>query len=52
MRSKIYHNAANNPSQWYLFKRISDRELHCLTKEQLLMQYGFNVDKFFDSDYF
>ena len=52
MRSKIYHNATNNPSQWYLFKRISDRELHCLTKEQLLMQYGFNVDKFFDSDYF
>lgn len=52
MRSKIYHNATNNPSQWYLFKRISDQELHCLTKEQLLMQYGFNVDKFFDSDYF
>lgn len=52
IRSKFYHNATNNPSQWYIFKQISPKELHCLTKEQLLMQYGFNIDKFFDSDYF
>ena len=52
MRSKIYHNAPNNPSQWYLFKKISNKEMHVMDKSSVKVQYGFDVDKFFDSDLF
>ena len=52
LRSKIYHNAINNPSQWYVFKKISNKEMHCLDAKSLKIQYGFDLTKFFDSDLF
>lgn len=52
LRSKIYRDATLNPSRWFIFKKISNTEYDCLDKELLLLQYGFDVDKFFKSDYF
>lgn len=52
LRSKIYRQATRNPSQWYIFKKISFNRTDVLTKQQLLINYGFDIDKFFDSDVF
>lgn len=52
LRSKIYRQASTNPSQWFIFKKISGKEMHCLSKDDLRNQYGFDIKKFFDSDYF
>ena len=52
IRSKIYRQQQTNPSQWFIFKIISDKEIHCMTKKDLLAQYGFDIEKFFQSDYF
>lgn len=51
LRSKIYH-LSRNSSQWYIFKKISPTRADVLTKEQLFANYGFDLDKFFDSDLF
>lgn len=51
LRSKMYRQNSN-PSQWFIFKKISDNEMHALSKAQLLAQYGFDVDQFFKSDLF
>lgn len=37
---------------WRVVKQISARELHVLDKKSVLAQYGFDVDKFFQSDLF
>ena len=47
IRSKIYRQQQTNPSQWFIFKIISDKEIHCMTKKDLLAQYGFDIEKFF-----
>lgn len=52
IRSKIYHQQHTNPSQWFIFKVISDKEIHCLSKKDLLDSYGFDIEKFYKSDYF
>lgn len=52
LRSKIYRQASANPSQWFIFKKISGKELHCMDKQSMLTQYGFDVDLFFKSDLF
>ena len=52
LRSKIYRQASANPSQWFIFKKISRKELHCMDKQSVLAQYGFDVDLFFKSDLF
>lgn len=52
LRSKIYRQADANPSQWFILKKISGKEIHCMDKSSILMQYNFDVDKFFESDYF
>lgn len=52
LRSKIYRQATTNPSQWFIFKKISNKELHCMEKDAMLAQYGFDVDLFFQSDLF
>lgn len=52
LRSKIYRQSTTNPSQWFIFKKISGKELHCMDKESMLAQYGFDVDLFFKSDLF
>ena len=52
LRSKIYHQATNNPSQWFIFRRINPIRVDVLDKKACLVNYGFDVDKFFDSDLF
>lgn len=37
---------------WRVAKQISKTELHVLDKQAVLAQYGFDVDKFFQSDLF
>ena len=52
LRSKIYHQATKNPSQWFIFRRINPIRVDVLDKKACLVNYGFDVDKFFDSDLF
>lgn len=52
IRSRIFRAAKENPSQWFIFKKISNTEFDCLDKELLFLQYGFDINKFFNSDYF
>lgn len=52
LRSKIYRQATFNPSQWYIFKKVSDKQYDVLSKENLFYTYNFDIDKFFKSDYF
>ena len=52
LRSKIYRQANTNPSQWFIFKKIDAARVDVLDKQALLVNYGFDIDKFFDSDYF
>ena len=39
-------------SQWYIFKKINSMRIDVLNKQALLVNYGFDIDKFFDSDLF
>ena len=52
LRSKIYRKQTENPSQWYIFKSISPTQIDVLGKKELLLNYGFDIDKFFQSDVF
>lgn len=51
LRSKKFSQNVKPPS-WRVVKEISKRELHVLDKQSVLAQYGFDVDKFFQSDLF
>ena len=52
LRSKIYRQQDKNPSMWYIFKKISKERVDVLDAKQLLVNYGFDVKKFFMSDMF
>lgn len=52
LRSKIYRQQTNNPSQWYIFKRISPTQVDVLGPDELFVNYGFDIKKFFESDVF
>jgi len=52
LRSKIYRKATANPSQWFIFRKINPIRVDVLDKKALLVNYGFDIDKFFDSDLF
>ena len=52
LRSKIYRQQMSNPSQWYIFKRISPVQVDVLGPDELFVNYGFDVKKFFESDVF
>lgn len=52
LRSKIYRQQQHNPSQWFIFRRINKSRVDVLDKKALLVNYGFDIDKFFDSDLF
>ena len=52
LRSKIYRRAPQNPSQWYIFRRVDDKTVYVLDKKTTKLMYNFDVDKFFDSDLF
>lgn len=52
LRSKIYRQATANPSQWYIFKRLSPLQVDVLGPDELFVNYGFDIKKFFDSDVF
>lgn len=52
IRSKIYRQANANPSQWFIFRKINPIRVDVLDKKALLVNYGFDIDKFFDSDLF
>lgn len=52
LRSKFYRQAAVNPSQWFAFKSIGMGQKDVLDRQALLVNYGFDVDKFFQSDLF
>ena len=47
LRSKIYRQAVTNPSQWYILKPINFMRQDVLDKKTCLIQYRFDVDKFF-----
>ena len=52
LRSKIYHQQQTNPSQWFIFKLIDKNRVDVLDKKSLEINYGFDIDKFFQSDLF
>lgn len=52
LRSKIYRQQKTNPSQWFIFRRINHSRVDVLDKKALAVNYGFDIDKFFDSDFF
>ena len=52
LRSKIYRQQKTNPSQWFIFRRINHNRVDVLDKKALAVNYGFDIDKFFDSDLF
>lgn len=52
LRSKIYRQQNKNPSMWYIFKKISNERVDVLDEKQLLVNYGFDIKKFFQSDMF
>lgn len=52
MRSRIYRQASLNPSQWYIFKKISPVQSDVLGPEELFINYGFDINRFFASDVF
>lgn len=51
-RSKIYHQQNTNPSKWFIFVPHSKTDVYVLSKKDLLKQYGFDIDEFFNSDLF
>lgn len=51
LRSKRFRQEVRPPA-WRFVKQISKRELHVVDKKSALAQYGFDVDKFFQSDLF
>ena len=52
LRSKIYHQANQNPSQWFMFLKTGRNTIEVLDKESCKIAFDFDVDKFFDSDIF
>ena len=52
LRNKQYHSARKNHAEWYIYKPISINRFDVLTIEQLFINYGFDVNEFFDSDIF
>lgn len=52
LRSKIYRQQHTNPSQWFIFRKVSSSRVDVLDKNALLVNYGFDIGKFFDSDLF
>jgi len=60
LRSRGFHHKDVNdkstygtdPSQWFIFKNISPTEVDVLGKNELFLNYGFDIDKFFKSDMF
>lgn len=52
LRSRIYRQANTNPSQWFILRRINPVRVDVLDKKACFVNYGFDVDKFFDSDLF
>lgn len=52
LRSSIYRQQQRNPSQWFIFRRINKNRVDVLDKKVLSIGYGFDIDKFFDSDLF
>jgi len=52
LRSKIWREQNTNTSRWYVFVRTSPVQVRVLSKKTLLEEYGFDLDKFFDSDLF
>lgn len=52
LRSRIYRQQTNNPSQWYIMRVVSKTQVDILDKKACLVNYGFDVDKFMKSDMF
>ena len=52
LRSHIYRKQQNGSSRWYILKKISDTRVDVLDKKACLVNYGFDVDKFMESDLF
>lgn len=52
LRSKIWREQNTNTSRWYGFAHTSPVQVKVLSKKTLLDDFGFDVDKFFDSDLF
>lgn len=52
LRSHIFKRQNLNPSQWYIFKKVSDVQTDVLGPKELFVNYGFDIEKFFDSDMF
>lgn len=51
-KSRIYRQAIRNPTCWYIFRPINNMRWDVLDKKACLINYGFDVDKFFESDLF
>ncbi len=52
IKSRIVRQAHRNPSRWFIFRPINAIRVDVLDKKACLINYGFDVDKFFDSDLF
>lgn len=52
LRSKIYHQANQNPSQWFAFLKTEKQTIEVLDKRFCMLAFDFDVDKFFDTDIF
>lgn len=52
LRNKKYHSQQKNHAEWYIYKHVSVGQLDILTPEQLFINYGFDINEFFDSDIF
>lgn len=60
LRSKIYRQAIYNPSEWFIFGKISNDRIQVLSREDCLYatstdedySNGFDIEKFFETDLF
>lgn len=50
VRSKIYRKDPRNQAHWYVFKKLGLDKIDALDKQSTFLNYGFDIDKFMDSD--
>ena len=56
IRSRIFHRAPTNPSQWYAFFPITNEKVNgafrVISAEECLAKYAIDLNKFFKSQFF
>lgn len=52
LKSHIMRQQARGRSSWYIWEWLSNTEVNVLSKDAALRKFGFDIDLFFNSDFF